>query len=95
MCCRVIGNLLPDLAEEDLQRLLCCLKRIAESLQNIGREVSVSAVCDVQADTGIPGYPITGQVVFTQSVNYSLLEQHNRFVHSEFRLQNKIDQRIT
>lgn len=43
-----------------------CLNAIAEKVQYIAGNVKVEAICHVDADTGIPGFPIFGNVVFTQ-----------------------------
>ena len=47
-----------------------CLGKVAEKVKLIAAEVKLSAICHVDEDTGIPGFPITGNIIFTQPVSF-------------------------
>ena len=45
-----------------------CLAVIADTVQHIGATVNVKAVCHVDEDSGLPDYPISGNIIFAQPV---------------------------
>lgn len=53
-----------------------CLGAIAETVQLIAAEVDVKAVCHVDEDSGLPEFPINGNVIFTQPLYGGLTTIH-------------------
>jgi len=52
----------------------CCFAKIADKLQDLGHDkVCVSATCSVDRYSGLPQYPIKGNVIFSQPVIAILL----------------------
>jgi len=51
-----------------------CLSVIAETIQYIAGTVYVEAICHIEPTSGIPEYPISGNVVFAQLVMTDLSE---------------------
>lgn len=49
-----------------------CLTKIAQTAKHIAYDVKVSAICKVDEQSGLPEFPIKGNVVFTQRVISSL-----------------------
>ena len=51
-----------------------CLTALAETLQRLAGEVNISAICHVDQDSGLPEFPIKGNVIFTQPVSLSVIQ---------------------
>ena len=45
-----------------------CMLVIADTVQHIAAEVNVKAICHVDEDSGLPQYPISGNIAFSQGV---------------------------
>jgi len=45
-----------------------CMLVIADTVQHIAAEVNVKAICHVDEDSGVPQYPISGNIAFSQGV---------------------------
>jgi len=51
----------------------CCFAKMADKLQDLGHQVCVSATCSIDINSGLPQYPIKGNVIFSQPVIAILL----------------------
>ena len=68
--CSVFGESLLTVSEK--LTWSACLTAIAERVQYLAGNVYVQAICHVDAGSGIPEYPITGNVIFAQLVTLPL-----------------------
>jgi len=59
--------------DREKMALQSCLGTIAGAVKRIAGLLKVSAICEVDVASGLPDYPIHGNLKFTQSVTFSSL----------------------
>jgi len=63
---RAFGREFLDDVEQ--KALSSCLGAVADTTRDIADELTVSAVCDIDRASGLPEYPVHGNLKFTQPV---------------------------